>query len=97
MAFFAVLFFEIEVVLDELLGPGHPYTMAGLRGGGTTYFYLRDKNIPDLLRKGRWSSPKTLEHYVQLQSAYLTRREWSDDIQSRLLRLASPWMPLLAD
>ena len=40
-------------------------TWAGLRAGGATDHWLRNKNLPALRRRGRWSSEKTLERYVQ--------------------------------
>ena len=38
---------------------------SGLRGRGATDYFLRTRNIPNLRRRGRWTSEKTLERYVQ--------------------------------
>ena len=37
----------------------------GLRGGGTTDYWLRNQNLPALRRRGRWANEKTVERYVQ--------------------------------
>ena len=40
------------------------YTLAGLRGGGTTYDYLCHGNIPRLRWRGVWRQEPTLENYL---------------------------------
>ena len=92
---YVVLHKLVKKVLDQLLGVGHTYTLAGLRGGGATYIYLRDRNIPDLMRRGRWTSIKTLEHYIQLAGAGLTQHGWSEQTIEKLTKLAEPRMALL--
>ena len=42
-----------------------PFTLAGFRGGGATDYFLRCRYAPALRRRGRWSSEKTVERYVQ--------------------------------
>ena len=38
---------------------------AGLRGGGATEALLTGLPLPELRRRGRWGSERTLEHYLQ--------------------------------
>ena len=85
----------VRLLLDELLGAGHGYTLAGLRGGGATLLYLRERNVPDLMRRGRWSNQKTLEHYIQLAAAHLTKQRFNPQCLIRLQSLAQPWASLL--
>ena len=86
---------EVSMILNKLLGPKHGYTLAGLRGAGATVFYLRFRNVPDLMRRGRWASAKTLEHYIQIAGALITQRLWSEAIDQRVSSWAAGWAPLL--
>ena len=85
----------VGAILDMLLRKNHGFTLAGLRGGGATFRCLKDHDIFDLMRRGRWASQKTLSHSIQLQAAYLTKREWEKVTQDRLITLAAPWSKLL--
>ena len=48
----------------------HSVTLAGFRGEATDH-WLRLRNLPALRRRGRWSSEKALERYVQEGVYYL--------------------------
>jgi len=85
----------VERILVALLGKGHGFTLAGLRGGGATHHYLVHGNIEALMRKGRWSSRKTLDHYLQVAGAHLAVRHWDAKTNAHLLSLAEPWEGLL--
>ena len=85
----------VKKVLAFLLGEDQGFTLAGLRGGGATQHYFVHRNVPDLLRRGRWASAKSLEHYLQYSCAFLTGNEWSPQIAAKVRRLAVPWRPLL--
>ena len=81
--------------LDRLLGQGHGFSLAGLRGGGATFHYLKHRDILELARRGRWVSIKTLEHYVQISGASLDAQSWSVSTRQTLEDLAFGWEPLL--
>ena len=49
----------------------HSVTVAGFRGSGAIGFSLRLRNLPGLRRRGRWSTERTLERYVQEGVYYL--------------------------
>ena len=48
------------------LGVSHQRsTLRGLRSGGATDHWLQHRNLPQLRRRGRWTSARTLGRYVQ--------------------------------
>ena len=48
------------------LGVSHQrYTLRGLQGGGATDHWLQYRGLPQLRRRGRWTSERTLEKYIQ--------------------------------
>ena len=73
--------------LTRVLGK-HPYTLAGLRGGGATFAYLETENVQWVQRRGRWQSPKSLDHYLGASAALLSTATWSDDAEERVAVLA---------
>lgn len=62
--------------LQRHLGiPKTPYTAACLRAGGATAFYLHSSNIDRLRIKGRWSSMRSLDHYIQESTSLLAAQQ----------------------
>ena len=47
------------------LGVSHQHYTHGLRGGGATRHWLQCLDLPQLRRRGRWTSGRTLERYIQ--------------------------------
>ena len=41
------------------------YTLHGRRGGGTTDYWQKYRDLPQLRRRGRWTSERTLGRYIQ--------------------------------
>ena len=78
----------VSTLLGRLgLGPQN-YTLGGLRAGGATMQYLRDQNIPVLMRNGRWASMKTLDHYIQEAATHLNGLSWTLSTRELVGRLA---------
>jgi hypothetical protein len=68
---------------------GHlPYTPACFRAGGATYEYLRHKDVALLRLKGRWSSEKSLDRYVQEATALLSMQHFPPLALQKLLPLS---------
>ena len=53
------------------VAPKVGWTLAGLRGGGATDFYLRTMDVTSLRRRGRWAQLATVDRYVQEAAACL--------------------------
>ena len=81
--------------LDYLVGPGHPFTLHGLRGGAATLWYLETGNVSELLRRGRWASEKSLNTYLQLQAGLSASFQIPPDRLAMIESLAGPWEHLL--
>ena len=75
--------------LKSLGLPSQLYTLAGIRAGGATYRFLCDEEISKLQRRGRWTSARTLEHYLQPAVAFLSTSSWSEDSKFKVIHLAS--------
>ena len=69
--------------------PGLRFTPAGLRPGGATEFYLRTQNIGALQWRGRWRSPSTLEHYLQMGMSYLVQTRLAKPSKTNVAELAA--------
>ncbi len=82
--------------LAKLLGAGHGLTLGGLRAGGATYFFLETENVPWVQRRGRWSSARSLDHYVQQATAVLTSASWAAESRAKVDTLARQSPPYLA-
>eukprot|EP00899_Mesostigma_viride_P022784 jgi/Mesvir1/3690/Mv14978-RA.1 len=50
----------------QALGVDTVFTIHGLRHGGATYDFLRQRSMADIQHRGRWRSSKTVAHYVGL-------------------------------
>ena len=82
--------------LDSLLGGGHGYSLGGLRAGGASYMYLETDDVAAVMRRGRWASLQTLDHYLQVGAALMANSNWSDETRLRIRDLGSMLLPLLA-
>lgn len=60
----ATLSSRLDAILRKLGVPGL-FTLGGLRSGGATHFWIRERNFDGLRLRGRWAAARTLEHYVQ--------------------------------
>jgi hypothetical protein len=80
--------------ISYLLGSAS-YLPGGLRGGGATFHYLTHRNIPELQRRGRWLSVRTLEHYIQIAMPFIAVLSWDGKKREKILKLAAPLAALL--
>ena len=64
------------------------YTLAGLRGGGTTYDYLCFGNIPRIRWRGVWRQERTLENYLQESMVWLADLRIQPAARGRIEQLA---------
>jgi len=56
------------------LGIAHLHLVpAGFRGGGATDAWIRSRDVPSIRRRGRWTSERTLERYLQEGTALYLR------------------------
>ena len=67
--------------LLRALGISLPFTLACLRPGGATHFFLQDTEVGRLKLWGRWTSEKTLVRYLQEATAMLVKTKLSRDSQ----------------
>jgi integrase len=70
------------------LGLRTTYTLGGLRGGGASFRYLCNEEISRIQRRGRWQSAKSLDHYLQPATTFLSTQHWSSTSRSLILQLA---------
>ena len=54
-------FFETPVVMEQECSF---FTLHGIRGGGATDLWIPFRDLPQLRRRGRWTSERTRERYV---------------------------------
>ena len=70
------------------LGVSHQhYTLHGVRGGGATEHWLQYRDLPQLRRRGRWASVRTIERYIQ-EGTFLLQNLISKEVADRLSALA---------
>ena len=79
---------QFYVVLQRL-GVRSQLTVHGLRGGGATEHWLSQRDIPNLRRRGRWTSERTLERYVQEGAFCLHTLSLGNDSASKIQELAT--------
>eukprot|EP00971_Amphidinium_carterae_P333916 6468929-Amphidinium_carterae.1 len=65
------------------------FSLASLRSGGATEFMLRTSNLGALQYRGRWSSSRTLQHYLQYGLSATTYAQLPTPVRDRLQDLAS--------
>ena len=61
----------LQLILAHLQMPAHVFIPACFRAGGATFDYLFHKSVPRLRLKGRWSSARSLDHYIPEATALL--------------------------
>ena len=54
------------------------HTLGGLRAGGATHRYVNDEAIDRIMRMGRWTNIRTLDHYLQEAACHLSTLSWSE-------------------
>eukprot|EP00971_Amphidinium_carterae_P304380 6048934-Amphidinium_carterae.1 len=64
------------------------FTLASLRSGGATEYMLRTSNLGALQFRGRWTSSRTLQHYLQYGLSASTFVELPQVTRDRLQNLA---------
>ena len=70
------------------VSPRAGWTLAGLRGGGATDFYLRTMDVMSLRRRGRWQQLSTVDRYVQEAAACLQDDRMNGEDRHRISELA---------
>ena len=80
---------QFYVVLQRLGVRSLQLTLHGLRGGGATEHWLSQRDIPGLRRRGRWTSERTLERYVQEGAFCLHTLSLDNDSASKIRELAT--------
>ena len=69
--------------------PRHQHhTLHGLGGGGATDHWLQYRDLPQLRRRGRWTSERTLDRYIQEGTFQLHQNRLPTEIANRLSALA---------
>ena len=71
------------------LGVEHSFTLACLRPGGATHYFLEDTEVSRLRLWGRWASERTLVHYLQEATSELVKAKLSHDTVAMLKLLPS--------
>jgi hypothetical protein len=90
---YAVMYASSRRVLS-ILGLAH-YSLGGLRAGGATQHWLTAFRLDVLRRRGRWTSERSLEHYIQEAVSAMTQALWDRAIRTALERLSQILPPLL--
>jgi hypothetical protein len=67
---------HIYSYLQRLGLPTGLYTLGGLRGGGATHRYINEEDTLRIMRMGRWTAVRTLEHYLQEATCLLSTLGW---------------------
>ena len=62
---------------------------AGSRGGGATDAWIRTRDVPGIRRRGRWTSERTLERYLQEGTALYLRDSLHPDTRRLIDREAA--------
>eukprot|EP00971_Amphidinium_carterae_P245722 4879679-Amphidinium_carterae.1 len=57
---------KFEAIRRHLQVQSTPFTPATLRGGGATWCIRQTQSLSLLQWKGRWTSEKSVQHYLQL-------------------------------
>lgn len=68
---------HIYMYLQRLGLPPGLYTLGGLRGGGATHRYINEEDTLRIMRMGRWTAVRTLEHYLQEATCLLSTTSWN--------------------
>ena len=87
---------RFQAVLRRLGLVDSPFTLAGFLGSGGTDHFFRCRDIPGLRRRGRWSSEKTPERYVQEGVHYLESLSFPTHVVEWVAELSN-FAPQLSD
>ena len=68
---------------------------AGLRAGGATHLFLHTQDVALVKWRGRWTSDRTLEHYLQEMGAAGMLAELTEATRLTIAEYASQTKPLL--
>ena len=79
--------YRFKQLLKSVTGSA-AWTLAGLRGGGATDFYLRIMDVMSLRRRGRWAQLSTVDRYVQEAAACLQDDSMTPAERSKVAELA---------
>eukprot|EP00971_Amphidinium_carterae_P246903 4903637-Amphidinium_carterae.1 len=66
-----------------------PYVLAGYRGGGACEYLRRTTNLSYLQFRGRWTTTRSMWHYLQLGLAASTYQAVPLDTQKTIMQLAA--------
>ena len=80
---------QFYVVLQRLGVRSLQLTLHGLRGGDATEHWLSQRDIPGPRRRGRWTSERTLERYVQEGAFCLHTLSLDNDSAGKIRELAT--------
>ena len=86
----------MQILLSALRFCDVHFTPACLKAGGATYDYLTHFSVPRLRLKGRWSSDKSLDHYVQESTALMISESFPEAALARARPLSLFCFSLLA-
>eukprot|EP00971_Amphidinium_carterae_P091418 1809874-Amphidinium_carterae.1 len=78
-----------------LLLEDSPFTLSTLRGGGAIWQIQFCQSLAVLQWKGRWSSEKSVQHYLQVGLAATSLTQLSDQSRQLVLRMAELSLTLL--
>jgi hypothetical protein len=83
---------RFRMLLDALKVPSGCLFPSSLRPGGASYlFVLWEENVQRLLWRGRWSSVKMLEHYIQELTCFHVWSELAKDSKQKIEKLLKHW------
>eukprot|EP00971_Amphidinium_carterae_P352884 6492761-Amphidinium_carterae.3 len=72
-----------------------PWTLASVRGGGCVHFALHSNDMDYLQWKGRWSTQRSMRHYMQMGLGAASFSSLGDTDKGRIMELAALASPLL--
>eukprot|EP00971_Amphidinium_carterae_P048987 965102-Amphidinium_carterae.1 len=75
--------------LKDMLGiTSLAWTLASIRGGGCVHFALHSTDMDYWQWKGRWSTQKSMRHYLQMGLGVASFSRLEDAAKSRVMQLA---------
>ncbi|CAE8616972.1 unnamed protein product [Polarella glacialis] len=83
---------RFKMLLDALKVPRGCLFPSSLRPGGASYFFvLWEENVQRLLWRGRWSSVKMLEHYIQELTCFHVWSQLPVESRQKIEKLLKHW------
>ncbi len=92
---YAQVRYAVYKYLGQLHLPPGMYSLGGLRGGGATHRYVNEEDTMRIMRLGRWTSVKTLDHYLQEAACLLSTLKWPELAHAAVQKAASAAIPYL--